>query len=413
MTAKPAQPKRKNPVERTRAPTLPPARRSREALGLVAAAAEGRFRLQVCAACDAVQYPPRQICEHCLGEDLPWRDVAGGGLLLSLTTLHHSNDLYFKERLPWHLGLVQLDCGPSVVAHVTEGCKRGSRVQLHLKLDRGGRAAMMATPATGAPELEQDPELRETTCDPKHRRALVVNGKTATGLALARALLDAGAREIYLGDPEPYRANAAFNALCNLDNVSAFELDVTNSESVHELAARIGSRVEILVNNSYYLRPGGITDRKDINTPRSEMDVHYFGLLRLGKEFGPVMRSRGADGPYSACAWVNVLSIYALATHPQLGTWSSALAAATSLARCLRDELYQGGVRVMNVFPGPMEDEWQQLLPPPKLPQATLARAVIEGLRSGLEDIYPGAVAEELRERLRENPKEVERLGTL
>ena len=37
----------------------------------------------------------------------------GEGELLGSTTLHHSNDLFFRERLPWRLGLVQLDAGPT------------------------------------------------------------------------------------------------------------------------------------------------------------------------------------------------------------------------------------------------------------------------------------------------------------
>jgi len=53
------RPKRKNPVLRTRLPTLPPAARSRIALGLTAAAAMGRFELQQCKDCGIVQYPPR------------------------------------------------------------------------------------------------------------------------------------------------------------------------------------------------------------------------------------------------------------------------------------------------------------------------------------------------------------------
>ena len=54
------RPKRKNPILRTRAPLLPPWARSRAALGLTAAAALGRFELQVCEECQAVQYPPRE-----------------------------------------------------------------------------------------------------------------------------------------------------------------------------------------------------------------------------------------------------------------------------------------------------------------------------------------------------------------
>ena len=58
------KPKVRNPVRALRLPTLPPAGRSRAALRLTAAAAEGRFELQHCADCATVQYPPRSVCGH-------------------------------------------------------------------------------------------------------------------------------------------------------------------------------------------------------------------------------------------------------------------------------------------------------------------------------------------------------------
>ena len=84
--------KRKNPILRTRVPLRPPHARSRIALGLTAAAALGRFELQVCAECGAVQYPPREACVRCLSEALHWRVQSGEGELISATILHHSND---------------------------------------------------------------------------------------------------------------------------------------------------------------------------------------------------------------------------------------------------------------------------------------------------------------------------------
>src|SRR5207302_286809 len=80
----------------------------------------------------------------------------------------------------------------------------------------------------------------------------------------------------------------------------------------------------------------GISNRPGVETARAEMDVNYFGLLRLAQELAPAMRSRGADGLASAVAWVNVLSIYALANFPPHGTFSASKAAAHSLAQCLR-----------------------------------------------------------------------------
>ncbi|MBV8653897.1 MAG: short-chain dehydrogenase, partial [Alphaproteobacteria bacterium] len=62
MTEPLARPKRKNPLKKTRVPLLPQGTRSRTALGLTAAAAEGRFQLQVCSDCAMVVYPPRDAC---------------------------------------------------------------------------------------------------------------------------------------------------------------------------------------------------------------------------------------------------------------------------------------------------------------------------------------------------------------
>ena len=68
-----------------------------------------------------------------------------------------------------------------------------------------------------------------------------------------------------------------------------------------------------------------------------------------------------------------------------------------------------GGVKVVNVFAGPLETEWYQTVQPPKVAPASLARATVDALRNGLEDVFVGDVAEDLRARLAVNPKAVER----
>src|ERR671923_2796216 len=403
------RPKRKNPVLRTRLPTLPPAARSRVALGLTAAAALGRFELQQCRDCGTVQYPPREACQKCLSLRLDWKQQSPAGELLSETVLHHSNDLFFRERLPWRLGLVKLDCGPTVVAHLHERVgAAASRVIVAAKLDRAGQAVLVALPDKEA-NMAEDRQLREFTCDPKFRKVLVTDGKTALGQAIVKALVHAGAELIWVGYAEPWKKFAGFDELKTLPQVTLVPLDVTDSKNVRELAAEIGGKVDIVLNNAEYHRPFGISNRAGVETARAEMDVNYFGLLRLAQEFGPPMRSRGADGLASAVAWVNVLSIYALANYPPHGTFSASKAAAQSLAQCLRAEMRPAGVRVINVFPGPIDDEWNQLLPPPKLTPAALANAIVKALREGMEDMYPGDVAQEWLARWRDNPKALER----
>jgi NAD(P)-dependent dehydrogenase (short-subunit alcohol dehydrogenase family)/uncharacterized OB-fold protein len=403
-------PKKKNPILRTRLPTLPPAARSRVALGLTAAAALGRFELQQCRDCGAVQYPPREACHRCLSVRLLWKSQAQEGELLASTVLHHSNDLFFRERLPWRLGLARLASGPIVVVHLhTEVPPAPAKLRVAARLDRAGQAVLVGLPDKENVNMAEDRQLREFTCDPKHRKVLVTDGKSSVGQALVKALAAAGAELIWVGHAEPWKRLPGFEELQKLPQVTLVPLDVTDSKNVRELAAEIGTKVDILVSNAELHRPHGIANRQGVETARAEMDVNYFGLLRLAQEFGPAMRARGADGLASAVAWVNLLSIYALANYPPHGTFSASKAAAQSLAQCLRAEMRPAGVRVVNVFPGPIDDEWSQLLPPPKLAPAALAAAITSALREGVEDLYPGDVAQEWLERWRDNPKALER----
>jgi len=410
MTQEISRPRRKNPVLRTRLPTLPPAARSRVALGLTAAAALGRFELQQCRACGMVQYPPREACQSCLSIKLTWKAQTGEGELLASTVLHHSNDLFFRERLPWRLGLIRLASGPAVVAHLHGDVPAApAMVRVAARLDRAGQAVLVALPDKETPHMADDRQLREFTCDPKFRKILVTDGKTATGQALVKALAAAGADLIWVGHAEPWKKFSGFDELEKIPQVTLVPLDVTDSKNVRELAAEIGGKVDILVNNAEYHRAFGISNRQGVETARAEMDVNYFGLLRLAQEFGPALRSRGADGLASAVAWVNLLSVYALANFPPHGTFSASKAAAHSLAQCLRAEMRPAGVRVVNLFPGPIDDEWNQLLPPPKIAPQALANALVKALRDGIEDVYPGDVAQEWLERWRDNPKALER----
>jgi NAD(P)-dependent dehydrogenase (short-subunit alcohol dehydrogenase family)/uncharacterized OB-fold protein len=410
MTRPLVRPPRKNPILRTRLPTLPPSSRSRVALGLTAAAARGRFELQVCRDCGAVQYPPREACRACLSPRLDWRAQDGRGDLVSETTLRHSHELFFRERMPWRLGLVKLDSGPLLVAHLHGDCAAPpARVRVRAHLDRAGQAALVALPDKDTPHMADDRELRELTCDPKFRKVLVTDAKTALGQALVEALVAAGADLVWAGEAEAWKKPPGFERIKALPQVAVVPLDLTDSRSVKELAGEIGGRVDILINSADHHRNFGIAARDGIETARAEMDVNYFGLLRLAQEFAPALRARGADGQSSAVAWVNVLSVFALSNFPPHGTYSASKAAALSLAQCLRAELAPAGVRVINAFPGPIDDEWNQTLPPPKIAPARLAADIVAALRGGAEDVYPGDVAEDWLNRWRDNPKALER----
>ena len=186
-------------------------------------------------------------------------------------------------------------------------------------------------------------------------------------------------------------------------------LDLTDSRSVRSLGGEIGGKVDIVINTADCHRTFGIAARPGVETAQLEMDINYFGLLRLSQEFAPALKARAADGAANAVAWVNVLSIFALANYPPHGTYSASKAAALSLSQALRAELKPAGVRVINIFPGPIDDDWDQLIMPPKLAPAALAAAIIDALEGAVEDVYPGDVAQDWLARHLDNPKALER----
>jgi len=410
MTEPLPPPRKKNPQTPTRAALVPPLARSRAALAMAAEAAQGRLRLQTCAECGTVAYPPRDACPACLSVDLPFVDVPDGGEVIAQTTVRVSPELYFRQRLPWRVGTVKLDAGPVVVAHLHGDVAGPGRVRIAAKLDRVGNAALIALPESETPHMRDDPLYRELSASPRHRRVLVTDGRAPSGLAIAMALLAAGAERVFVGIAERWRGvpeEAAFAALG--ERVALVDLDVGDTQGVRTLAGSIGGKVDILVNNAEYVRPGSILARGDVETLARELDVNALGLARLAQAFGPGMRARGADGTNNAVALVDVLPVHALASWPEFGAFSASAAARLSILQDLRAELRPGGVRVLSVFVGPTEDPWREAVPPPKVTPAQIARAVVHALEEGIEDTFVGDVAKDVAERFRRNPKLLER----
>jgi NAD(P)-dependent dehydrogenase (short-subunit alcohol dehydrogenase family)/uncharacterized OB-fold protein len=409
MTDPIARPKRKNPLSRTRQPLLPPAARSRTAHGLTLAAAEGRFAMQRCVECRHFTYPPRDACPNCLSHRLEFTEAPDGGTIAAETTVHISSDPYFREHTPWRAGIVVLDCGPRVIAHLHGDCREGEHVRLTLQLDKSGQAVIFALPRSETAHMRDDAAWRQMTADPKFRRVLITDGRNPVGQALAKSLRRAEAGTIYVGIADAWKPFPGEATLRAIEGVEIVPLDLTDEQSVADLAADIGAKVDILINTADHTRPGPMFGSGATRRLGEAMDVTLLSAMRLAQAFGPVMQSRGADGVNNAAAWVNVLSVYALENLPAYGSLSVSHAACLSLSHWLRAELRHGGVRLLNAFTGPLETEWFQTVPPPKVSPAALAEAIVDGLKRGLEEIYVGDVAKDIRERQVANPKALER----
>jgi uncharacterized OB-fold protein len=99
----------------------PPKQRTAMGQTFTSANYTGVLVMQYCQQCGVVQYPPREICQDCLGDELTWRETSTTGYILSRIELHHSLWEYFKRRLtnaPWPIATVKLENGATVFSHL-------------------------------------------------------------------------------------------------------------------------------------------------------------------------------------------------------------------------------------------------------------------------------------------------------
>jgi hypothetical protein len=66
------------------------------------------------------------------------------------------------------------------------------------------------------------------------------------------------------------------------------------------------------------------------------------------------------------------------------------------------------GVRVMNAFAGPLEQDWHDQVLPPKVTPDRLAREIVGALQGGQQDVYIGDVARDVAERFEDDAKLLE-----
>jgi uncharacterized OB-fold protein len=102
--------------------------------------------LQQCTECQRYQYPQRHLCGHCLGDQLTDLAFCHPGILVAASDLHHSLEARFTQQLPWRIGTVKLDCGPTVLVHIKDlGMRSGSPVSVKNALQSDGSELLQAS----------------------------------------------------------------------------------------------------------------------------------------------------------------------------------------------------------------------------------------------------------------------------
>ncbi|MEJ8567708.1 OB-fold domain-containing protein [Wenzhouxiangellaceae bacterium CH-27] len=366
----------------------------------------------MCDRCKNFCYPAREICPDCWSAELRWVDVPGLGTLLSDSTMYGSINDYFATGLPWRVGTVQLDTGPTVLAHLHKETRVHERVQVIARTDISGQGVLAALPVNASPRNEssatpdaliQDRQLRSLTCDPKGRTVLISDARGELGSAIADALVKAGVKRIHGG-----------GLLNRANGMQPAPLDLMDDGSVHALATKIGHNVDIVIHRVSLLQPGDIIgdsppNRPDISAAQEELAANLLTFLRLAKTFGPLLRDRPNHVSAPARAWINLISAHALAANSGFGTSAVSHSAAWALSRALRAEFAGTGVKVIDVLYGPLDEDVGRKPDPPGVTPGRVASTILHALQQGLELATAGVYAEETLSRYREDPLAIER----
>jgi NAD(P)-dependent dehydrogenase (short-subunit alcohol dehydrogenase family) len=175
------------------------------------------------------------------------------------------------------------------------------------------------------------------------QQVVVVTGASSgIGEACARFLSQRGHR-VY-----GFSRRAAGTGNTGDHGVIHLSMDITGDLSVKQavgLVLQREGRIDIVVNSAGIGIAGAI-EETSIEEARTQLEVNFFGVLRVCREVLPAMRARGAG------YIINIGSIGGLIAIPYQGVYSASKFALEGLSESLRMEVKNFGIRVVVVEPG-------------------------------------------------------------
>lgn len=138
--------------------------------------------------------------------------------------------------------------------------------------------------------------------------------------------------------------------------ISAYQIDINESDSVDEVVPQILDRIgtlDALVNNAGYSLWGFLEDLT-LDEVKAQFETNFYAVLRMSQAVLPHMRSRGRG------TIVNVGSVAGLIGSPAGGAYASSKFALRGLSKVMRMEVARFGICVVLIEPGLFRTNFHQ-----------------------------------------------------
>ncbi len=214
------------------------------------------------------------------------------------------------------------------------------------------------------------------------KRIVVTGGGSGIGSAISKALAEAGASVVITGrDQGKLDATAASHP-----GISGQICDGTRNEDVIALREMMdaGGGTDILINNAGVMHAFDVTGSFPLEKQLQEIAIDAAGPVRMIHHFLPGMLKR------ESAVIVNVSSGLAYVPFASAPIYSGSKSFVHAYTICLRSQLANTLVRVVELLPPVVDTPMTATLDWPKMPQEKLVADFMRGLRRGHDEITPG-----------------------
>lgn len=212
----------------------------------------------------------------------------------------------------------------------------------------------------------------------KGKTILITGGASGIGLESARQFLAEGAKVIITG-----RNQAKLEAAKTvLPSAIIIKSDVENQDdavSLFEKVAALGG-IDILYHNTGVGSPAlnlGIANDQILKNAMYEMNVNYFGVIRLNNLFIDMLKTR------KEAAIINTTSILSMVPALEEPTYAATKTALSFYTRTLRKnlEILDSNVKVFELLPPLVATEMTAQRNDKKMTPEQLVKALIKGIK--------------------------------